>query len=113
MSDYGKNCNDPQFSHEMHYKSEMRVNMNHGGSERPAEYARAHHTEPGKHRITSAKTERHSDSQRSADVEFAPGIIGNSNHKLNLSLGNGRDPRKAADRSPKKSSPKGTYKGGL
>lgn len=105
-------CQDPQFSHEMHYPGEMRVNMNKGGDRRPATSARAHHHTELKDKIIeqTTRTEVHDKLALNSNVVFEPGIIGNSKHRVDL-------PAKSHDKTvkpqPKKARPKGEHMGGL
>ena len=114
----GINCQDPQFSHEMHYPGEVRHNMNHGGTQRPGQDERAHHHTIAKDRLIehTMRTERNDHLGGSVNVVFAPGIIGNSKHKIdfpNPVSHVGKNPAKHVAKQPHKARPKGEHKGGL
>ena len=112
-----EDCHKPQFAHEMHYGSEMHINMNDGKgySSGPGTHARSHQHTIAKDRLIehTMRTEMHDIAAPGVDTHMAKGIIGNANHKMNWNFPVGKDPKKVVSRQPIKASPKGTFKGGL
>jgi hypothetical protein len=108
-------CQEPQFRTEMHYKTEMRVNMNQGGTQMPGRDERSHHNTWHKDRLIeeTMRTERNDYVGGSVDVVYAKGIIGNSTHSMNFKFPEGKNPKKNVERQPRKDKPSGEHKGGL